>query len=88
MGLSNVSQAIADLYEDERARFNLAPSISANIINESGLYSLALERSSALGRRSLRDLAILRSRKPEAKAFKRWVTHEVLPEGIEATGYR
>jgi len=23
---------------------------------------------------------ILRSRKPEAKAFKRWVTHEVLPE--------
>ena len=22
---------------------------------------------------------ILRSRKPEAKAFKRWVTHEVLP---------
>ena len=22
---------------------------------------------------------ILRSRKPEAKAFKRWITHEVLP---------
>ena len=28
---------------------------------------------------------ILRSRKPEAKAFKRWVTHEVLPS-IRATG--
>lgn len=28
---------------------------------------------------------ILRSRKPEAKAFKRWVTHEVLPE-IRKTG--
>ncbi|MBY6278579.1 phage antirepressor KilAC domain-containing protein [Symbiobacterium thermophilum] len=28
---------------------------------------------------------ILRSRKPEAKAFKRWVTHEVLPQ-IRRTG--
>ena len=28
---------------------------------------------------------ILRSRKPKAKAFKRWVTHEVLPQ-IEKTG--
>lgn len=29
--------------------------------------------------------AILRSRKPEAKAFKRWVTHEVIPS-IRKTG--
>lgn len=29
---------------------------------------------------------ILRSRKPQAKAFKRWVTHEVLPE-IRKTGH-
>lgn len=28
---------------------------------------------------------ILRSRKPEAKAFKRWITHEVLPS-IRKTG--
>lgn len=28
---------------------------------------------------------ILRSRKPEAKAFKRWVTHEVIPS-IRKTG--
>lgn len=28
---------------------------------------------------------VFRSRKPEAKAFKRWVTHEVLPQ-IRATG--
>ena len=28
---------------------------------------------------------ILRSRKPEAKAFKRWITHEVLPT-IRKTG--
>lgn len=30
---------------------------------------------------------ILRSRKPEAKAFKRWVTHEVLPEIRKTGGY-
>ena len=29
---------------------------------------------------------ILRSRKPEAKAFKRWVTHEILPS-IRKTGH-
>ncbi|WP_342604166.1 Bro-N domain-containing protein [Peribacillus sp. FSL E2-0159] len=26
--------------------------------------------------------AILRSRKPEAKAFKRWITHKVIPHYI------
>lgn len=30
---------------------------------------------------------ILRSRKPEAKAFKRWVTHEVIPEIRKSGGY-
>ena len=39
------------------------------------------ERVSEAGLYSL----ILRSRKPEAKAFKRWVTHEVLPS-IRKTG--
>lgn len=30
---------------------------------------------------------VLRSRKPEAKAFKRWVTHEVLPSIRKTGGY-
>ena len=30
---------------------------------------------------------ILRSRKPEAKAFKRWITHEVLPAIRKTGGY-
>ena len=30
---------------------------------------------------------ILRSRKPEAKAFKRWVTHEVIPSTRKTGGY-
>ena len=30
---------------------------------------------------------ILRSRKPEAKAFKRWITHEVIPQIRKTGGY-
>ena len=30
---------------------------------------------------------IVRSRKPEAKAFKRWITHEVIPSIRKTGGY-
>ena len=30
---------------------------------------------------------VLSSRKPEAKAFKRWITHEVIPEIRKTGGY-
>lgn len=60
--VSNTSDAVSRLDEEERSSFNLGRQGMTNIINESGLYSL-----------------ILTSRKPEAKAFKKWVTSEVLP---------
>lgn len=60
--ISNPSDALKRLDEDERARFNLGRQGETNIVNEPGLYSL-----------------ILGSRKPEAKQFKRWITHEVIP---------
>ena len=66
--IQNVTQAVQQLDEDERAMFNIGRQGEANIITEAGLYSL-----------------ILRSRKPEAKAFSRWVRHEVLPS-IRKTG--
>jgi prophage antirepressor-like protein len=67
LGISNVSQALCRLDDDERTLISNegAPAEgppSLNIINEPGLYAL-----------------VLGSRKPEAKRFKRWVTHEVLP---------
>lgn len=68
--LSNPTVAIAELEEDERAKYSLGRQGEANIINEPGLYSL-----------------VLRSRKPEAKAFKRWITHEVLPAIRKHGGY-
>src|SRR5690606_21770957 len=64
LGLGNVSMALRDLDEDEKAQVNVNISSSdvkrgrdPYVINEPGLYSL-----------------ILRSRKPQAKEFKRWVT--------------
>lgn len=60
--LSNPTMALEGLDEDERAKFRLGRQGEANIINESGLYTL-----------------IMRSNKPEARRFRKWVTAEVLP---------
>lgn len=76
LGLTNVSQAMAYLDEDEKTSVqggvisNDPRLTSANVwlISEAGLYSL-----------------ILRSRKPEAKTFKRWVTHDIIPS-VRKTG--
>jgi len=66
--LSNTTEALRGLEEDEKAQ------LDTNIINPEvggrGTYIV-----SEAGLYSL----ILRSRKPEAKEFKRWITHEVLP---------
>jgi len=71
--LTNVGQALARLDADERRDIILNDVTGRNqemsILNESGLYSLALG-----------------SRKPQAKAFKKWVTSEVLPS-IRKTGF-
>ena len=60
--LTNPTVALEGLDEDERAKFYLGRQGDANIISESGLYTL-----------------IMRSHKPEAKRFRKWVTAEVLP---------
>lgn len=68
--ISNPSDALKRLDDDERSRFNLGRQGETNIINEAGLYTL-----------------VLGSRKPEAREFKRWVTHEVLPTIRKTGGY-
>ena len=71
LALGNPRSSIALLDEDERGVHSMdTPSGK----QEMGIISEA-------GLYSL----IIRSRKPEAKAFKRWVTHEVLPS-IRKTG--
>ena len=62
LGLSNPTVALEGLDEDERSKFFLGRQGEANVINESGVYTL-----------------VMRSNKPEAKRFRKWVTSEVLP---------
>lgn len=69
LAIGNVSQAMTRLDDDERT-----------LISNEG-HSVPINAVSEAGLFSL----ILGSRKPEARAFKRWVTHEVLPS-IRRTG--
>ena len=71
LDLGNPSQAIARLEDDERWL------ISNEALRANGETAVVSEP----GLYSL----VLGSRKPEAKAFKRWVNHEVLPS-IRKTG--
>lgn len=73
--LDDTNKALSRLDNDECTRIEIPhpqsskdKTLTVNIINEPGLYSL-----------------VLGSRKPEAKVFKRWITHEVIP-AIRRTG--
>ncbi|MFE7510151.1 Bro-N domain-containing protein [Streptomyces sp. NPDC057540] len=72
LGITDPRKSVGLLDEDER---NTVPVIDA----------LGRQQSSFIINESGLYSLILRSRKPAAKAFKRWVTHEVLP-AIRKTG--
>lgn len=72
LGLGNNRQALARLDDDELA----------SLVMTSGGQGREMNIVSESGLYSL----ILTSRKPEAKAFKRWITHDVLPS-IRKQGY-
>lgn len=73
LNLTNTTVAISKLDEDELTKFNLG--------SQSGEVNLVNE----YGVYNL----VLGSRKPEAKEFKRWITHDVIPSirknGVYAT---
>lgn len=70
--LGNTAMAISRLDDDERG----ISSIDTHGVQEFSIVSEAGLYSLVLG-----------SRKPEAKAFKRWVTHDVLPSIRRTGGY-
>ncbi|WP_396427181.1 BRO family protein [Lancefieldella rimae] len=72
LGLSNPTRTVRRLEEDE---FTIS-----KVIDDMGRS----QDTYVITEAGLYNL-ILRSRKPEAKAFKRWITHEVLP-AIRKTG--
>lgn len=71
LDLSNATMAMERLDEDEKSKFNL------------GLSGGATNCVNEYGLYSL----VLASRKKEAKEFKRWITHEVLPSIRKNGGY-
>jgi len=75
LGIANPSDAVRNLDDDES---ELVP---AALVTSEGRPQDFLNLINEPGLYSL----ILRSRKPEAKAFKRWITHEVIP-AIRKTG--
>lgn len=72
--VANPSQAVARLDDDERAMFNIGRSEATGGGGETNIINEPGLYSLVLG-----------SRKPEARAFKRWITHEVIP-AIRKTG--
>lgn len=71
LDLNNTSMAVCGLDDDERA--------ISNVETRGGTQAATIISESGL------YSLVLRSRKPEAKQFKRWITHEVLPS-IRKTG--
>lgn len=73
LGLGNSSDVIKRLDEDERTLVSIEGASNGLPVN-------------AVNEPGLYAL-ILGSRKPEAKAFKRWITHEVIPSIRKTGGY-
>lgn len=74
LDIQNVTQAVQQLDDDERSMFNIGRSPTHGGGGEVNI----------INEPGLYAL-VLRSNKPEAKPFRRWVTHDVLPQ-IRKTG--
>lgn len=73
LGLTNPTVSVQRLDDDERAKFNLG-------VHDS-------DGTNCVNEYGLYNL-ILASRKKEAKEFKRWITHEVIPQIRQTGGYQ
>lgn len=67
LGLDNVTNALRALDDDEKSNFT-----NCNVAQNGGRAPLIVSESGFYK-------LVLRSRKPVAKEFQRWVTHDVLP---------
>lgn len=74
LAVSNLKDALRTLDDDEKS--------GVDIIDPHGRK----QKTNCISEAGLYSI-ILRSRKPEAKAFKRWVTHDILPAIRKTGGY-
>lgn len=78
LGLGNSSMAVSKLDDDEKMTLSLTDSHSGQ---RGGAQMATIINEPGL------YALVLSSRKPEAKAFKRWITHEVIPAIRKTGGY-
>lgn len=78
LGLGNSSMAVSKLDDDEKMTLSLTDSHSGQ---RGGAQMATIINEPGL------YALVLSSRKPEAKAFKRWITHEVIPSIRKTGGY-
>ena len=78
LDIGNPSQAISKLDEDEKVTLTTNEGHSGKL---GGSQMLNVISEAGL------YTIILKSRKPEAKAFKRWITHDVIPSIRKTGGY-
>ena len=76
LDIGNPSQALTRLDDDEKTT-----TLISNEAAASGMSQMAFVNEPGL------YSLVLGSRKPEAKAFKRWITHEVIPSIRRNGGY-
>lgn len=74
LGLENSRKATAELDSDEKNTVTISDGIAGNP-NKTIISEPGLYR------------LVMKSRKPEAKEFQRWMTHEVLPQIRKTGGY-
>lgn len=75
LGLGNITEALRALDDDEKSNFR-----NSEVAQNGGRAPLTVSESGFYR-------LVLRSRKPVAKEFQRWVTHEVLPSIRRHGGY-
>lgn len=87
LAIVNTSDALADLDDDDKLK--LTKDELDTLVSNEGIKCSVDSRVQSLNLVSESGLyeLIMQSRKPEAKAFKRWVTHEVLPSIRKTGGY-
>lgn len=87
LAISNARDALANIDDDDKLK--LTKDELDTVVSNDGIKCSVDSRVQSLNLVSesgLYDL-IMQSRKPEAKAFKRWITHEVLPSIRKTGGY-
>ena len=75
LGLANTTEALRGLDDDEVSNF-----INSEVAQNGGRAPRIINEPGFYK-------LVMKSRKPEAKAFQRWVTHEVLPSIRKKGGY-